>query len=118
MRTVSEAAQQIETALKTVDKLRLYQLDDDDIDPPGLVLGPPQLTWDGYGPAPTTATFLVFLVVAVDERALERLWQFVGPVAAALDTVQDAVVQSADPGAYPAGSQNLPCYSLSVEVSL
>ncbi|NIH81691.1 hypothetical protein [Amycolatopsis viridis] len=117
MRTVSEAAQQIETALKTVDKLRVYPLGDD-IDPPGLLIGAPQLTWDGYGSAPTTATFPVFLIVAMDERALELLWQLVTPVTAALDTVQDAVVQSADPGTFPAGSQNLPCYSFSVEVSL
>ncbi|WP_435582917.1 hypothetical protein [Amycolatopsis thermoflava] len=117
MRTVAEAAQQLTTALATVEPLRLYTLGDN-IDPPALLIGAPQLTWDGYGPAATSATFPVFVIVAKNERALERLWEFVGPVAAAVDTVADAVVQTADPGTFPTGTQELPCYSLSVEVSL
>jgi len=117
MRTVLEAGRQLEAALKTVDKLRLHTLSDS-IDPPALLIGAPQLTWDGYGSAPAAATFPVFVIVGMDDRALERLWEFVAPVAAAVDTVEDAVVQSADPGTFPSGAQDLPCYSLSVEVSL
>ncbi|MEU0467210.1 hypothetical protein ABZ215_24685 [Amycolatopsis sp. NPDC006131] len=118
MRTVFEAAQQLEAVLKTADsRLRFYTIGDN-LAPPAVLLGAPQLTWGTYGPAPTTATFPVFLIVDLDSRALERLWQLVGPVTAAIDTVPDAVVQSADPGMYPTGSQNLPSYSLSVEVSL
>ncbi|WP_435583377.1 hypothetical protein [Amycolatopsis thermoflava] len=117
MRTVTEAAAQLEAALKSVDGLRYVQLGSD-VDPPGLVLGVPQLNWEGYGSAPATATFPVIVVVAMDDRALEQLWKLVTPVATAVDTVPDAVVQTADPGVFNAGNQDLPCYTLSVEVSL
>ncbi len=114
---VQAAAQDLETALSGVEGLRYYPLGSN-VDPPGLVMGPPALTWEAYCLTPTTATFPVFLVTALDDRALEQLFQYVVPVSEALEAVTDAAVQNASPGTYLAGTQELPCYTLSVEVAL
>lgn len=115
---VEAAAQDLETALRGVEGLRYYALGDAQVDPPAVVLGAPALAWEAYALAPTTATFPVFLVTALDDRALERLFAFLVPVAEALDAVADAAVQTANPGTYVAGTQELPCYTLNVEVAL
>lgn len=114
---VQDAALALETALKTVTGLRLYRLGEN-IDPPGIVVGPPKLDWTGFCGDPTEATFAVFLIEAMDDRSLERLWVWVAPVSVAVDSVQDAVVRSANPGVYEAGTTSMPCYVLNVEVSL
>jgi hypothetical protein len=117
MSIVADAALALEAALKTVAGLRLYRLGET-VDPPGIVVGPPQLVWESYGAGPATATFAVFVMVAMDDKALERLWEYVTPVAEAVESVADAVVRSADPGVYAAGTTDLPCYTLQVEMSL
>jgi hypothetical protein len=114
---VQDAAMALETALKTLPGFRLYRLGEN-IDPPGIVVGPPKLDWTSFCGDPTEATFSVFLIEAMDDRSLERLWEHVAPVSVAVDSVQDAVVRSATPGIYEAGATKLPCYVLSVEVSL
>jgi hypothetical protein len=81
------------------------------------IIGPPALIWEGMCDGPTSARFLVYVVaVPADERAIERLWELVPLVAEAIDDVTDAVVTTALPGQW--GSANLPCYELTVEVSL
>lgn len=114
---VQAAALGLEAALKTVAGLRVYRLGTT-VDPPGIVVGPPQLAWEGYGGGPATATFAVFVMVAMDDKALERLWEYVTPVSEAVESVAAAVVRGADPGVYAAGTTDLPCYTLQVEMSL
>lgn len=114
---VKEATATLEAALKGVGGLRYFPLGAN-VDPPGLVLGPPMLERRANCFEWTDATFSVFIVVGMDDRALERLQQFVTPVADALDAITDAVVRTATPGVYNSGSQDLPCYTLNVEVSL
>lgn len=92
--------------------------------PPALVLGPPRLLWESFGTArgntpPTSATFVLFVVEQQDEYAVENLWSHVQQVAAVLeDEVLSAVVTDATPGLFAANGQELPCYSITVEVSL
>lgn len=119
--TVQEAATQLNaalTALATDQGLRHYPDPGAVIDPPGTVLGPPALTWEGYCDGPTSARFLVYVVVPVDERALERLWALVPQVANAVqEQVSDATVTRADPGTFT-GTVDLPCYEIQIDVSL
>lgn len=115
VRTASEA---LEASLRTVDGLRVYRDPGALIEPPAALVGPPAVTFDAYAPEPTTATFIVHLVVAANDRALERLWDLIPPVTAALATVTDAVVTRADPGVFNAGGTDLPAYAIEVETSL
>lgn len=118
MSIVSAAADRLSTALKTVEGVRLYDLGAN-LDPPALVLGMPRLTFGAYCPGQITgATFPVFLVVAMDDRAQLRLWELAEPVAAAIESVVDAAISGSDPGLYLAGQSELPSYTFTVEMSL
>lgn len=118
MSAVGDAAASLLAAVKTVPNTRQYRDPGAAVDPPGIVLGPPALAWEGMCSGPTSATFLVYVVVAADERYLEQLWELVPLVADALDSVPDATVTGAVPGAYQSGGSELPCYEITVEVSL
>lgn len=118
MSVVKDMVDQLIEALKTVDGLRVYQEVGASESPPMAVLGPPSLTWEVYDTEPTSATFQVAVVVAMNERALERLWEFAPLVAAAVDTVPNAAVIRADPGAFESGGAKLPAYNITVECSL
>jgi hypothetical protein len=120
MTTVAEAAADLIAALKTVDKLRVISDGTAALDPPCALLGPPQLDWTAYnGPGPGQATFVVLIAVPADDRATERLWDLVVTVAAAVESVVDAVVRSAFPISVTVGqSADLPAYQLQVEMSL
>lgn len=116
MSVVSAAAAALEAALKTVDGFRVYADPAATVDPPGLVLVPPILTWSAYRGDPTDATFVVAVVVKPDARAVERLWEHVPLVAAAVDGLSDAAVRRAEPGTWTAN--DLPAYLIEIEVSL
>lgn len=119
MSAVSEAAEALEAALATVPGLRGYRDPGAVIDPPAWVLGPPVLSFEAYCVEPTTARFLVWLVVKADDRALERLWDLVPAVAAAVDEhAESASVSSAEPATYPTSGAELPAYTISVDYSL
>lgn len=117
MSLISDAAAELEAALRTVSGLRVYTDPGAVIDPPGAVLGPPSLAWETPCADPTSATFLVVVVVSADDRAMPRLWELTPLVAAAVDQVRGAVVLRAAPGSW-ATNTPLPCYEISVEVSL
>ncbi len=86
---------------------------------PAIVLGPPRLTWEGAANhEPTGALFIVYLVVAADEQAVERLWELVTEASSAIDDRTNGAVIQADPGVFPSGTAQLPCYELQVEVGL
>ena len=85
---------------------------------PALVLGPPRLTWETGLRAPTSALFIVYVIVQADERAIERLWDLVVDVGEAIDARTDGVVIQADPSVFPSGTAQLPAYEIQVEVGL
>lgn len=114
---VQDASAALESALSAIEGVRFYRLGTT-TSGVSVVLSPPKLTWETYSTVPTTATFLVHLVVPFDDRAVEKLWEFVVPVSEAIESVVDAVVLSADPGLYPDGSTSLPEYVFTVEYSL
>lgn len=116
--SVQESAELIEQALNTVEGARVYRDPSARVDPPGLVMGPPLLQWDAFSHEPTRATWTVYAVASMSDRALERLWEFVPRVAAAADEVVDAVVTRASPGLFTAGTTSLPCYDIEIEVAL
>jgi hypothetical protein len=118
MSIVSDAAVRLAEALKTVEGVRLYDLGAN-VDPPALLLGMPRLTFSSYCPGQITgATFPVFLVVAMDDRAQLRLWELAEPVAEAVESAVDATIGSCEPGLYMAGQTELPSYTFTVEMSL
>ncbi|MEQ4301589.1 hypothetical protein ABNF97_09380 [Plantactinospora sp. B6F1] len=122
MSAISDAAAELYDALKTVDGLRVYRNiagPGAAVQPPAAVLSAPSFTWEtGCVGPPTDARWLVYLVAAADEKAVEWLWEHLPAVAEALDRVPSAAVQRADPGAYQASPSELPCYEIQVDVGL
>lgn len=118
MSAVKDAVAALNTALKGVEQVRLHADPGAAINPPATVVGPPSLTWDALAVWPTAARFLVYVVVAADQRALERLWDLVPVVAEAIDGLEDAVVVRADPGTYQTSGGELPCYQIQVDYAL
>lgn len=123
MTTPAQAAQLLETALRTVEGLRVYRDRGASIDPPAAIVGLPQLGWQTYcGPAPTHARFRVDLVVPADELANERLWRLIPLVAEALEAVQNAtlapVEYAASPAMFTVGQTQLPGYEIQVDFAL
>lgn len=118
MPTVAEAAFDLESALKLVPDARVYRDPGANIEPRAIVLGPPVLMWESGMARPTSARFLVYAIVAADQYALERLWEFVEVVADAIDEHTGAVVTQADPAVYVSGTAQLPCYEIQTEVPL
>ncbi|MBV9920290.1 MAG: hypothetical protein JOY78_05450 [Pseudonocardia sp.] len=87
------------------------------LDPPALVIVPPTLTYDVYSPEPTTATFRVPLVVPADDRSIDRLEELLPAVVQAVYDSEDAAIAGpAEPGSW--GTPPLPCYLLTIEVSV
>ncbi|MCW6008501.1 hypothetical protein K1W54_28750 [Micromonospora sp. CPCC 205371] len=121
MSTVAEADAALTAAIQALpkDEIRLHPDVGAAVDPPAAVVGPPALLWEGACLEPTTARFLVYVIVSPDaERAKERLYALVPMVANALDQVTDASVIRADPGRYPTSDGDLPAYEIQVDVAL
>lgn len=104
-----------------VDGVRAYVDPGSNMDPPAVLIGPPRLEWDTYSTeSPATAQFVAIVMVKFDDRAIQNLERIVPLVGAAIfeaDTV-DAVVGPALPGVWRAGTTELPCYEIQIEVSL
>lgn len=119
MSRISDAAVDLETALKLIPEVSVHRDPGAPLtSPPAVVIGPPALEWESGCPAPTAARFLVYVVVTADERAVERLWELVELVAATIDTQTDAAVIRADPAVFVSGTSQLPCYEIQTEVPL
>ena len=117
-----ESAEALLAALDAADeKTKAYRLGEN-ITPPAFVLGPPSLLFEGYCAdplQPSSATFTVWVVVDANEWSMERLWDLVPLAATAVESVQDAGVERADPATYPVGGDlDLPAYTLTVPVTL
>lgn len=115
---VLTAAAELRAAADAVDGVRTYKDPAAPVTPPAVIVGPPQLRWEAMSPAPSSATFIVYLMVPMDARALDNLLGLVPLVTAALDALPDAAVTSANPGVFNAGGADLPSYEITVEVSL
>lgn len=119
MNGVEAAIARLYEALAAVDGLRVFRGIGMRLDPPAAVVGPPRLELNSIGANPTEATFVVPVVVAQTERALEDLMSWTPRIIEALDDVDDAVVRRADPGPWPSGAgTDLPAYLITVEVAL
>lgn len=117
MSVIQAAADELTAALSTVDELRVHELGES-IDPPGIVVGAPRLSWEAYSTSmPTGATFPVFLVVGFSERALTELWNLVPRVAQAIESTNGAIA-GANPGTYVGSNTELPCYTFDVDFPL
>ncbi|PXY17350.1 hypothetical protein [Prauserella flavalba] len=116
---VAEHAEELRAAVRTVDGVRVYEDPSATIRPPGVFVAPPRLRWESGCPEPTSATFVVVVMVAMDKRSVERLLELVPRVAEAIDSLlPDAAVSTADPGLFNSGGSDLPSYEITVEVSL
>jgi hypothetical protein len=118
MSLIRDAATELLAALKALDGVRVYSDPGAAIDPPGVVLGPPTVTWQAFAEFPTDATFIVYAIVPFSDLSLESLWDLLPLVSEAVDTVTNAAVTTATPAFYTAGGTDLPCYQITVEVSL
>lgn len=114
MSVVGDLAAALGAAAGSVEGVQLTTLGAS-LNPPAVVVGPPRFTPLGVCAGPATATFPVTIAVALDDRALERLWELVPAVWEAIEDQTDAVVIAADPGTYSTGSGDLPAYELTVE---
>jgi hypothetical protein len=118
MSIVNDVRAALNESLRGVQGVRVYDDPGASIDPPGLLVGPPTLTWEGYGANPSSARIIVYLIVPADDRVLDRLGELITSVAAVIDETEDAVVLRADPGTFTVGGQELPSYEVLVEVAL
>jgi hypothetical protein len=119
---IRTAAEMLSAALDDIDEVPTYTDPSLPVSPPCTVLGPPQVRWEDGNPAPSSARFLIYVVENQTAGAIERLWDLLPIVAQAIDANTTAVVDPASgalPGVYiAAGTQQLPCYELVVEVPL
>lgn len=122
MSTPKEARAELGEALKALaaepHQFRYYDNLGANIDPPATLVGLPRLAWESGCGEPTSATFLVYLVVPLDDRAVDRLQDMLPVVVDAIESVPDAVVTTATPLVSPFGGRDLPAYEITVEVSL
>lgn len=88
------------------------------LDPPAAIVGPPALTFGGPTSDPVGARFVVIIAVAFDDRAIDRLFEFLPEVTAAIESLTDGVIINAVPGAWQSNQTALPCYEITVEMSL
>lgn len=114
MSVIGDARADLEAAAKTVPGVNTYALGAQ-VTPPAVVVGPARLQPLGSCAGPATAAFAVWVIVALDDRALERLEELAPAVWAAIEDQTDAVVTAADPAVYVAGGPDLPCYELTTE---
>lgn len=110
---------QIKAAIKTVTSVNVYDDPSATFRLPAALVFAPELTL-AVGEAATDASYPVVVMASGDKDVLKRLLSLVDEVAAAIHehTDDSVVVQSASPGNYDANGQVLPCYLLTVEVSL
>lgn len=122
MSTIGDAAAALRMAAATVVGLRAYEGTPDDpgavLDPPAVVVGPPELAWREVSRDSIDATFTVYLVMPADDRAIERLWDSILDLRVALETVASATVVSAVPEPFLATGLELPAYAIEVRYAI
>jgi len=112
-----ETRQSLIQQLKTIPDVRVYDDPGATIQPPGVVVSVPTLTWGGVFVQPREAEFTVTYSVAMDDRAPSRLLDAVAEVSEAI-TDPDFVITSATPGIYTSNGVELPSYSFTIATTL
>ena|SRR5690606_23342699 len=87
------------------------------IQPPGIVVSVPSLSWGGTLVTPREAEFTVTYSVKMDDRAAVRLLEAVSKVSEAI-TDPDFIITSATPGIYTSNGVDLPSYSFTIATTL
>lgn len=118
MSAIREAAESLVEALEGIDELHVHTDLGAVLDPPAVVVSPPRLTRATNCLDFTDATFLVIVAVAADDLAVERLWDLVPVVSAAIEEHTNGAVTTASPGLWTGGGAELPCYEITVEMPL
>jgi hypothetical protein len=89
------------------------------VSPPAIVIGPPRLRWSDYGSSfsgqPTTAQWHVYLVVALNQYAIDELLADVAAITDIIERQTEAVVIGCGPGLYPSPQGPLPSYIIVVQ---
>lgn len=102
-------------ALQSVDGLRVYTDPGTVVDPPGIIIGLPDLDFEIYrDPTPTDATLQLYLMVAADDRATDNLSALIDSVVDAIWDAANFAVTKAIPGIYQTSNVELPAYVLTV----
>lgn len=86
-----------------------------------VVIGPPSFQWDGLcdPDEPDSITFELYLIERVGERAIDNLLAKLPALIRAVQAYRDATITGpVVPGSFPAGASDLPCYQLTVEMTL
>lgn len=117
MTTIQQAYDILTEALRDIEGVRFTKLGDT-VKTPGVVLGLPGLTGEGYVPEPTSATFPVFLVVSLGDQTIATLNRLVYPVWQAIEENTDGTISRATPGSYVDGTTELPCYIFDIDYPL
>lgn len=106
--------------LPDVRAFRVYSEPTDVVDPPGVVLFPPTFGWEAGPPGPPrSATFTATVCVQGGTGTVSAdLYTVLPVVTEAIESVDDALMVSAEPGSYTAGEVDLPAYILRFEVAL
>lgn len=110
---------EIKTALKLAG-VRAYEDASAELVPPASMIFAPTLRFGGQGYEPIEATYPILLVVADDERSVQRLMRLLPTAVEAIhENVDNAVVRDdAEPGAFNSGGTLLPCYQIVVDAAL
>jgi hypothetical protein len=114
-----DALGQIRAAIRTLRSVNTYDDPAATFRLPAALVFAPELNL-AVGADATEATYPVIVMASGDKDVLKRLLGLVAEVAEAIHehTDNSVVVRSATPGNYDANGQTLPCYLLTVEVSL
>lgn len=109
----------IKAAVKTLKNVNVYDDPSATFRLPAVLVFAPELNL-AIGADATEATYPVVVMTKGDGDVLKRLLSLVPEVAQAIhdNTDDSVVVRSAMPGNWDANGETLPCYLLTVEVSL
>lgn len=89
--------------------------------PGDVLIGPPAPIWEGLcDPTdPTGFNYSVYVVEALGERAVERLLDKVPGLMLAVGGLgADTSITDVQPGVFPTGNTDLPCYRIDAETTL
>jgi hypothetical protein len=120
MMTIAQARDALNTALATVPSMNvLTKPGQQPTVFPAIYVAPPLLGFTNFSQsAPTDAEFQLYLILAANDYAIEKMDDVINDVVAAIWEIPNAVITKGIPGIYPSGSVDLPAYLLTCEVSL
>lgn len=117
---VAYASSRLADAIRTVPGARVVTTVAASVSPPAVVVGPPRLMWSDYGSLmcsgqPTTCQWNVYLVVALNQYAIDYLLNQVASITSAIEDLTPAVVLGCGPGFYPSPDGSMPAYIITVQ---